>query len=1078
MYALDAPRRSRKGVAGEAAVWGNLVREHRHRLGLSQEQLAVAAGISVRGLRKIERHHTTRVRPATVRLVASALGLTGTERDSFCAAAWDEETTGWQTARDGGGVRPPEPESGEMPVSERGQRIRLGSAPMVGRDSEYALLRGAVEATARRKGGTVFIVGEPGIGKSRLAAEIGAFAEHRGLTVLRGRAGQPPGQFRPLTEALLSVLRWSGPPEVAGLRPYRSALARLVPEWTGDDTAEEPSMVVLAEAVFRLVAFVGRERGCVLMLEDLHDADPDTLAVLDYLIDNAAAAPLLIIATTRSGSAPAASLCDAAQRRRAAAVLALHRLDAAAVQELAAGCLNVARDGVPAAAVEQLLESADGVPLYVEELLAEMAATGALTWEDGRWTGSREVGCRIPPGLTATLLGRVDRLSAGTVSLLTSAALFGRRFPATAAGAAAGIDGLRLVDCLREAVSSRLAEPEDDPQWYAFRQVLTAEALRARLLPLERSLYARRAAEALEEGQAGRFAEMDQLAGELWCVAGEPARGAQRLLVAGRTAAAQGAVLTAIVVLERALGVATGDVAADVATGLIKAYATAGRIGDAYALGARARDGSRPGQRTGLHLQLARVAVAAGDWARGREELARARTHAGAQPDPTTAAGMDAAEAQLIFGDPMSPQRLGGARQMAERALRGALATAQHEVTCSALNTLGRVARLHDLAEADDFYEQALAVAEEHGLLAWRLTLLYHLGADLAIREAEEDRLVQALALANEAGAVLTAFDIEQELSIVRLCRGRFDAAEESARRCEEQAQRLRLTHTRLLALGTRVMIAGHRARRSEMTALAARFAELGEEDDFSSAVHGLGIAFCHLLHEEREQALAELAWAHDSEVRRPASYLSFIPGPHLFLRVLAGQAGAAECAEFARSAQAQARWNRQFLALAEAVLLGRDGQRTEAADAALRFAGLAEPFPLALHLGLRLVAPDALADGWGEPIPWLRAAEAHFHHSAAAVAGACRALLRATGSPAPQHRRGSDAIPPGLRRCGVTVREFEVCRLVAQGLSDPQISHRLYLSPRTVEKHVAHLLAKTGTGTRHGLVSFVEESG
>lgn len=1045
-------------------MWGNLVRGHRHRLGLSQEELALRAGISVRGLRKIERHHTTRVRPATVRLVASALGLTGAERDSFCAAAWEEEAS---TTSDPG-----------EPAAGRARGIRLGSAPMVGRDPEYALLRGAVEATARRRGGTVFIVGEPGIGKSRLAAEIGGFAEQRGLTVLRGRAGQPPGQFRPLTEALLSVLRWSGPPEVAGLRPYRSALARLVPEWPAGDPAEEPGMVVLAEAVLRLVTFVGRERGCVLVLEDLHDADPDTLAVLDYLIDNATAAPVLIVATTRPGPVPAARLCDAAQRRRAATVLALHRLDAAAVRQLAAGCLNVARDGVPAAAVERLLESADGVPLHVEELLAEMAATGALTWADGRWTASRRMACRIPPGLTATLLGRVDRLSAGTVSLLTSAALFGRRFPAAAAGAAAGIDGSPLVSCLREAVSSRLVEPENDPQWYAFRHVLTAEALRTRLLPLERALYARRAAEAVEQARVGRFAEMDQLAGELWCVAGEPEHGARRLLAAGRTAAAHGAVLTAIVVLERALGLATGELAADVATSLIKAYAIAGRIDDAYAVGAQARDGSRPGQRAGLHVQLARVAVAAGDWARGRQELARARTHAGANPDRAAAAGMDAVEAQLIFGDPLSPHRLREARRLAERALHGACATDQHEVTCSALNTLGRVARLHDLAEADAFYERALAVAEEHGLVAWRLRLLYHLGADLAIREADEDRLVQALALADKAGAVVTAFDIEQELSVVRLCGGRFDAAEESARRCEERAQRLRLTHTRLLALGTRVMIAGHRGRRSEMTALATRFAELGGEDDFSSAVRGLGIAFCHLLHEEGEQALAELAGAHDRELRRPASYLSFNPGPYLFLRVLAGQAGAAECAEFARSAEVQARWNRQFLALAEAVVLGRDGRRTDAAHAARRFVDLAEPFPLARHLGLRLVAPDALDGRWGEPIPWLRAAEAHFHSSAAAVAGACRALLRGTGERAPQHRRGSEAIPPGLRRCGVTVREFEVCRLVAQGLSDPQISHRLYLSPRTVEKHVAHLLAKTGTGTRHGLAALLEESG
>jgi DNA-binding NarL/FixJ family response regulator len=79
----------------------------------------------------------------------------------------------------------------------------------------------------------------------------------------------------------------------------------------------------------------------------------------------------------------------------------------------------------------------------------------------------------------------------------------------------------------------------------------------------------------------------------------------------------------------------------------------------------------------------------------------------------------------------------------------------------------------------------------------------------------------------------------------------------------------------------------------------------------------------------------------------------------------------------------------------------------------------------------------------------------------------ACRSLLRRAGEPVRQHRRGTDAIPPRLRQAGITVREYEVLTLIAARLSNREIGKRLFLSPRTVETHVANLLAKTGATSR-----------
>jgi DNA-binding CsgD family transcriptional regulator/tetratricopeptide (TPR) repeat protein len=813
----------------------------------------------------------------------------------------------------------------------------------------------------------------------------------------------------------------------------------------------------------------------MLILEDLHDADADTLAVLDYLVDNAGKERLIIAGTCRATPGAALSALHAAQNRRAARVVELHRLPEDQVRDLAANCLGVGADAVPAVVLDRLLATADGIPLHVEELLAAMVADGVLAWTGGAWTVTGPMPAAVPASLRSTLDGRIDRLGAPAAALLQAAALFGRRFPAVVAGAAAGVHGPALFAGLREAVDSQLLVPDDDPQWYAFRHALTAESLLGRPLPLERAALARRAAAALDTSKP-LFDGAEQLAGGLWSLAGEPAIAAERLTGAGRRATAQGAVSTAISLLERAHALAADGF--DTREALIDAYAVAGRVEDAYALGA-GTSAAAPPWRSRIHLRLADVATAAGHWRQGLQELAAARLHAGAAPDPALAARMDAVQAQLVFGDPTTPDRLATTIRLAERALRGAEATGQPEVSCSALKTLGRCARLRHLAEADAHYERGLAVAEAHGLVTWKISFLYHLGADQGIRNADDSRLREALTIATEAGAIATALFVELELSVVRLCRGELEAADAGARHCEETAARLRLTQTQRIAVGVRIIVAGHRARRSEVEALTVRFRDLGgEDDDFSCATYGMGTAFCCLLHEEPGLALAHLDGAADREARQPTPYLSLIHGPHLLLSVLSGRAGAGDCARFAASAQNEAAWNRQFLMLAQAVVHGRAGRPADAGLSMAGFTRLSAPYPVAHHLGLRLVAQEALGGGWGEPVAWLRTADAYFHDTAPRVARACRALMREAGTPVPQHRRGSSAVPPRLRRRGVTVRECEVLDLVAAGLTNQQIGVELFVSSRTVEKHVASLLAKTGAGERRSLAAFAAESG
>ena len=122
----------------------------------------------------------------------------------------------------------------------------------------------------------------------------------------------------------------------------------------------------------------------------------------------------------------------------------------------------------------------------------------------------------------------------------------------------------------------------------------------------------------------------------------------------------------------------------------------------------------------------------------------------------------------------------------------------------------------------------------------------------------------------------------------------------------------------------------------------------------------------------------------------------------------------------------------------------------------------------------LRLFTLEAaIADGWGTPVPLLRADLTAFEQGGdTQLARICRDLLRRAGAPT-RRGRGSSTVPPELRARGITSRELDVLTLVEEGLSNAAISQRLFLSPRTVETHVANLLLKSGAANRSELRSW-----
>jgi DNA-binding CsgD family transcriptional regulator len=152
-------------------------------------------------------------------------------------------------------------------------------------------------------------------------------------------------------------------------------------------------------------------------------------------------------------------------------------------------------------------------------------------------------------------------------------------------------------------------------------------------------------------------------------------------------------------------------------------------------------------------------------------------------------------------------------------------------------------------------------------------------------------------------------------------------------------------------------------------------------------------------------------------------------------------------------------------------VARGADGDPAGAQAALDAALAAGHRYPVFSALVQRLVAEAALRDHWGTPQAWLRSADATFTELRLGRAStACRTLLKAAGHPAPRRRAAEAALPAALVARGVTAREAEVLDLLGDRLSNREIAERLVLSPRTVEKHVAALLAKLGAPDRAGL--------
>lgn len=907
---------------------------------------------------------------------------------------------------------------------------------IVGREPELRALRQDLDSAISGDGRCVLLVGEPGIGKSRLAREVGSWAGDQGLRVVTGRAvpTSGPAPFRPISEALSQLLRRTGLPDDATLDCWLPLLQPVLPALIDRPEAAETPASFRGEAVLQLLRRVA-PAGLAVLLEDLHWADPDTVAMVEYLADNLAGTALLLVMTLRDS--PASAALEVARRQRArpgVTYLDLGRLDGEQSAAMVRACLPDAAPDV----VARVQETSEGVPLLVEDLLASPG---------------------LPADFAATVKARLDALSAEHRGVIEAAAVLGRQFAWELLPAITRQSEEVVADGLAAGIESQLLSSQGTE--LRFRHALTRDAVLDTLLPRRHRQLAESALAALPLTAGDLESERRELVIDVSLRAGQRARAGALLADSGRQSLASGALATAAAALRRAADLLTGSPPQGVAElDLIEALALAGRVEEAAAAGARlvGRLGEDPGGlRVEAHLRLAHAAVAASRWQMARHHLDEARRISAAEPTPVTGARIAVLDADVA----MAADDYETACTLVEHVLlaEGVSPSAR----CHAFEIRGRSHRLVDLPSARAAFENALVTAEAAGLPLWRLRALHELGTIDLLDHAGVDRLLQARHAAEQMGAMSTAASLDLQLAAAFHCRWDLAASDAHASSAIAIAEPLGLGQVRAKALAVLACSASMRGD-SDSTERYATAAVSAAPDD--RMLDGLcwGARGMALLLAGDEGAAIE-PWA------RGMAVLSTLPhGEPAALRALWPLLLAAAGDRRAQSAIDEARrlgvaafnLNRSMVGYAEAILAGRRGEVWRARElAAQADTGWANCDGWA-DLARLLAAPAAAADGWADVRRWLDGTVERFaERGLGAVSRRSRNLLAARA-------------PNPWSEAGISDREADVLHLVGQGLPNKEIAALLHLSPRTVEKHVESLLRKFDVRSRTALAARV----
>jgi serine/threonine protein kinase/tetratricopeptide (TPR) repeat protein len=665
-------------------------------------------------------------------------------------------------------------------------RQRRGALePMIGRAQEVEYCaRLVAQLTENRPGGFVF-VGGPGVGKTRMLDAAEELAQAREVIVARARGGRF-GVATPLDVVRQFVLSLSAPGErdpnentrttLAGLERLqvtRSDIERLETMLgagggggavaTGATADEHQSLdrAVLLD-LFRSVA---RQKGLLLLLDDLHTADRQSLELLSEVLARSQGLGLGIVATARAGSSEALKQL----KRFELGPLSRAELEALVAARLSGGT-------VAPALVELVVERSDGNPLFAREVLMTLVESGAARLVGGEWQlqGTLE---ELPDSLSSLMNARIDRLSPQARLLLRYGAVAGRTFPIALITAAVDspLDVFAAInECVTRGVLSAAPNQRDA---YYFNQALLQDAMVARISAVDRKAIHLSLAEAIERGaSAGAENQLEAMARH-FRGAEQPRKAVKYLKLAGDTLLERRAWGPAAEAYRHCLSMVTQGLGPQGVT----TEAVAQSLLELVKLAATALMQVAPADVPPM-VEAALVQVPDNKALQARAEVLRQRALAYTRLTRLTEAEADLTKATSLVPALAAPQLAGALRADLASVLeaRGDLAAASKllieglsflsnrklddkNVLWQFLNQLGRIhVRLGKLSEAGEFFDSARVQAKAAQSMLGESRVV----SNMAVLAANRKDVAQSLAMFDESRQL--AEDAGDRLGVLR----------------------------------------------------------------------------------------------------------------------------------------------------------------------------------------------------------------------------------------------------------------------------------------------------------------------
>jgi DNA-binding CsgD family transcriptional regulator len=922
-----------------------------------------------------------------------------------------------------------------------------GSPEWVGRGQELAVLRAGIEAFGRGEGAVVWVEGEPGIGKSSLVAEALAALSQPGWDVGWGMADKLT-QRLPLRVMLDCLqVRLSSPD------PRRAHAADLLRSRPPGLFADGDASMTGIEVLVTLADELSAAAPTVLVIDDLQWADEASLIVWHQLAASISQLRLLLIGTCRPTPRPQVQQARAAVIRRAGAVITLGPLPETDVARLVTAMVGAS----PGDTLRRLTAQAAGNPLYVRELVDALMREHALEIRAAAEISvTRE---QLPASLTAVLSDRLSSVSAETAQMMRTAALLGGRFAVPDLAVMMRRPVSDLADGLQEAVAAGIlvgSGPE-----LAFRHLLIQQALYESMPPALRTALHAEAARELAAAGADALTVAQQLfaakrpGGEGW---------ARTWLTESAPALVNRAPQLAADLLRRELDqTPAGEGAFDgLMADLVRALLAVGSYRDAAGQANRALAVmTDPVRRAETYWMLARAQVSAGD----NDDAITTIRQAWASADLP-----GQWRARMLALLPMLQRAGTGDLDAAEATARQALTVAEEVgdafATAHALADLWLTyAVRRDHAAALDYIDRALRVLDDDPghpdlrsyVLNVRIFTLQNLDrwpeAELALLQARE--FAQRSERPDRATSVTAA--------VLRYWLGQWDDALAELGSDDTEADAyLRERWPALLVHGLAALIAGRRDQRTTAgqhlrkgLALPIQTVPDRENQDFLVAAHALVLEQSG----ETRQAMLRLAGIlpqRDGEMTLTHQWL-----PDLVRLALAdGDRRMAQAAAQACQAEATAE-TRPARAAAASLrchgLLESDPDLLKEAVAHYRAVGPAVELPAALE-DLAVVLAECgheedARDALNEAVSLYDGLQARWDIRRAESRLRPHGIKRGVrGRRGPRAASGWEAL---------TSTEVKIAALVARGDSTSDIARGMFLSRRTVQTYISHILTK-----------------